>query len=461
MRYLSPALIRTPVAKEAATTLNLGLPLIAANLLQMSMAFVDTVMAGNLSTNDLAAVALGSSILTPVFMFGVGILMAVPPIVSQHFGGRYFDKIGKTVRQSLWLSLILAIPTMLILRNAMPVLELLNIEQEVIVLAAGYLKAASWGIPFFFGYIAVKHFNEAVSVTRPAMYIAVVGLFFNILGNYTLMFGKFGFPALGAIGTGWATMIVMTVMFFCMIIFTWKYEDFKMYHIFENFKLPDFQYMKDLIRLGFPIGITLTMEVSTFAIVSLLMGYIGTQAVAAHQIALNIASITFMIAFGLASAVTVRVGQNLGKKSLQAAKRSGFTGIAMATVLMSCTATIFFLFPEFLVSIYTADESLTELAVFLIFFAAIFQISDGLQVSGSAALRGLKDTTVPMVVNLISYWIVGLGTGYFLGIHLEYGPGGLWTGLIFGLTTAAILHNARFWYLINYKTREELLAKSS
>ncbi len=449
------------IKTEVKTTLKLGYPLVAANLLQMSMAFVDTVMAGNLSTNDLAAVAIGSSILTPVMMGGIGILMAVTPIVAQHYGAGDLHKIGKSVRQSIWLAVLMAIPTMLVLRNADPVLNLLNLEPEVVTLAGGYLKAASWGIPAFFCFIALKHFNEAVSVTRPVMFITVGGLFFNIAGNYTFMFGKLGFPAMGAIGTGWATALVMWVMFTGMFLYTRYRKDYAQFGIFDDLRLPDPEYMKEQLRLGVPIGVTITMEVSMFAVVSLLIGYIGTTEVAAHQIALNIASITFMAAFGIASAVTIRVGQNLGRKSLEAARFSGYTGIGICVFLMCCTATIFFIFPEFLVSIYTDDAEIVPLAVTLLFFAAVFQISDGLQVSGASALRGLKDTTVPMVVNLVSYWIIGLSCGAYFGFYLDYGPQGLWAGLILGLTTAAILHNLRFYYLTRYKTREELLAKKS
>lgn len=456
----NPTLIQR-FKQEAKATLKLGYPLILANLLQMSMAFVDTVMAGNLSTTDLAAVAVGSSILTPAFVFGAGILMAVTPIVSQNFGRRTLDKIGRCVRQALWLSLILSVPTILFLRNAYPILVLMQIDPDVAILAQGYLKAAAWGIPGFFFYLALKHFNEAVSVTRPAMYFALIGLFFNIFWNYTLMFGKFGFPALGAIGTGWATMIVMWVMFICIFIFTLRFKPFKRFQIFSEIRRPDFGYMKDLLKLGLPIGVTFTMEVSLFAIVTLFMGLIGTVAVGAHQIALNLASVTFMVALGLSSAVTVRVGQNLGKGSLSNARFSGYTGIILAVSLMCCTALMFFTIPELLVSMYTADPDLVELAVQLLLLAAVFQISDGLQVSGAAALRGLKDTRFPMIVNFVAYWLIGLTSGYILGIHFGWGPKGLWIGLIAGLTAAAILHNIRFWYLSHNKTIEELMEKTS
>jgi multidrug resistance protein, MATE family len=444
------------VKREAGTTLGLGLPLVAASLLQMSMSFVDTVMAGNLSTLDLAAVAVGSSILMPVIMFGSGVLMALTAIVAQDYGAGRTNLIGRNVRQALWLCAALAIPGILILRNAQPVLLFMQIGQDTSLLASGYLDAASWGLLPMFFYFAFKQFNEAVSITRPAMYFAFVGLLFNITGNYVLMYGKLGFPALGAIGTGYATAIVAWVMCLCMLVYTWRKPSFKPYAIFSTIRLPDWHHIREMLRIGLPIGITITMEVTMFAIVSLLMGALGTMAVAAHQIALNFSSITFMIAFGLSSAVTVRVGQTYGRKTIRDARFVGYVGVGLATMIMCTTAVLMFTFPELITSIYTGDAELTEMAVSLLFMAAIFQISDGLQVSGSAALRGLKDTRVPMYVNLLAYWIVGLPTAYTLGYHTALGPRGLWIGLIAGLTVAAILHNLRFYYLTTIKPRKEL-----
>jgi multidrug resistance protein, MATE family len=444
------------VKREAGITLGLGLPLVAASLLQMSMSFVDTVMAGNLSTLDLAAVAVGSSVLMPVIMFGSGVLMALTAIVAQDYGAGRTELIGRNVRQALWLCAALAIPGILVLRNAQPVLLFMQIGLDTSLLASGYLDAASWGLLPMFFYFAFKQFNEAVSVTRPAMYFAFVGLLFNICGNYVLMYGKLGFPALGAIGTGYATAIVAWVMCLCMLVYTWRKPSFKPYAIFSTIRLPDWHHIREMLRIGLPIGVTITMEVTMFAIVSLLMGALGTMAVAAHQIALNFSSITFMIAFGLSSAVTVRVGQTYGRKTIRDARFVGYVGVGLATMIMCTTAVLMFTFPELITSIYTGDAELTEMAVSLLFMAAIFQISDGLQVSGSAALRGLKDTRVPMYVNLLAYWIVGLPTAYMLGYHTSLGPRGLWIGLIAGLTVAAILHNVRFYYLTTIKPRREL-----
>jgi multidrug resistance protein, MATE family len=442
------------VRREAGTTLGLGLPLVMASLLQMSMSFVDTVMAGNLSALDLAAVAVGSSVLMPVIMFGAGVLMALTAIVAQDYGAGRTHLIGRNVRQALWLCGALAIPGILLLRNAGFILDFMQIEEPITLLATRYLQAASFGLLPMFFYFAFKQFNEAVSITRPAMYFAFVGLFFNIFGNWVLMYGKLGFPALGAVGTGYATAIVAWVMCLCMLVYTWRKPSFRPYAIFSTIRLPSWNHIREMLRIGLPIGVSITMEVTMFAIVSLLMGALGTMAVAGHQIALNFSSITFMIAFGLSSAVTVRVGQTFGRKTIRDARFVGYVGVGLATTIMCTTAVLMFTFPDLITSIYTGDPDLREMAVSLIFMAAIFQISDGLQVSGSAALRGLKDTRVPMYVNLLAYWIIGLPTAWYLGYHTALGPRGLWVGLIAGLTVAAILHNARFYYLTTIKPRK-------
>lgn len=432
------------IKAELKLLLQIGLPVIIGNLLQISMSVVDTLMAGNLSPRDLAAVAVGGSLFMPVMIFGAGVLMAVSPIVAQHFGARNLKQIGKTTRQSLWLALILAIPSMILLRNMGIVLDVLGVEQDIVPLTLGYMDAISWGIIPFYFYLALRYFNEGISATKPAMYIAIIGLFFNIWGNYTLMYGKFGFPRLGAVGTGYASAIVMFVMCVAIFIYTYRRKAYGRFEIFQNLRLPDKKYIFELVRVGVPIGVSMCMEVTMFAVVALFMGSLGTYAVAGHQIAINFASITFMLAFGLSAAITVRVGQVMGRSGIKEARFSGFVGVGLASVFMCLTAVFMFLFPGFITSLYTSDVELQEIAISLLYMAAIFQLSDGLQVTGSGALRGLKDTKIPMVVNLIAYWIVGLPLGYFLGITQGFGPEGLWIGLIAGLTVAGILHNVRF-----------------
>lgn len=434
------------VVQEAGTTLKFGFPIILAQLLQMSMNFVDTVMAGRLSALDLAAVAIGSSILLPFLVFGLGTLMAVNPIVAQNYGSRKFNQIGSNVRQALWLSQLIAFPFFFAVRNLEFIMLGIGVTSEVIPVADGYLKAISWGIFPCLAYGALRYFNEGLSVTRPGMYVALIGTIVNIPLNYVLMYGKLGFPQLGAIGTGYASSIVFLILFTGILVFTYSFRPYKRFGIFSRFRLPEITYLKEISYIGFPIGVSATMEVSMFAIVSLLMGTLGTIAVAGHQVAINFAAITFMVPFGLSMAITARVGQSAGKGRIDEARFKGFVGVGMCTVFMCCTAIFMILFPEYIVAIYTNDKNVTNMAVQLLYMAAIFQLSDGLQVGGFGALRGLKDTKKPMYVNIFAYIVVGLSLAWYLGIYLEIGPIGLWSGLIVGLTIAGILHNIRFYY---------------
>jgi MATE family multidrug resistance protein len=439
---------------EAKRTLKIGSPIIAAQLLQMSMSFVDTVMAGNLSASALAAVAIGVSTLLPFFVLAMGTLTAINPIVAQLFGSRRFGEIGREFRQVLWLSALLAIPFMLLFRNLGFVMELANVDPVIIPTAVDYVKAYTWGIPAGFMYLAMRFFCEGLAITKPSMNIALVGVIMNILGNYALMYGAWGFPALGAVGCGYASAIVSWVMFFSMAFFVIRYRGFDRFHLFASWRLPRWKYAKELFRIGIPIGISSTMEVTMFAVVSLLMGSLGEVVIASHQIAINISAMTFMVPFGLSTAITTRVGHSIGRGDWKDARYRGFTGIILAVFFMTLTAIMMFTIPEYIVGIYTSDQQVASIAIQLLYMAAIFQISDGLQVSGYGALRGLKDTKIPMFVNLLAYWIVGLPLGYWLGLQLNWGPQGLWIGLIGGLTVAAILHNIRFFW----KTHQHIVA---
>ncbi|MDZ7683013.1 MAG: MATE family efflux transporter [Fodinibius sp.] len=433
--------------KEAGMTLKIGLPVIIAQLLQMSMNFVDTVMAGNLSAEDLAAVAVGGAVFIPFMMLAAGILMAITPIVAQLVGGRNLDEIGTNVRQGLWLCIILAVPIFFIIRNLEIVMHFLDVTPSIIPLAQGYLDAISWGVFGISGYMALRFFNEGMSVTRPAMYFAGLGVLVNIPANYIFMYGKLGFPELGAVGCGYASALVGYVMCAGMLVFTMNHKPYERFQIFSTWRLPEWNYLKEILQVGIPIGLSSTMEVTMFALVSLLMGSLSATAVAGHQVAINFSAMTFMVPFGLSTAITTRVGNAIGKGLMPEARLRGYVGIGLATGFMSITAVIIYLFPDWITSMYTQDADVQNVAISLLYMAAIFQISDGLQVSGYGALRGLKDTTVPMVVNFVAYWMVGLPLGYYLGIIRGIGPQGLWMGLIAGLTIAAILHNIRFYLL--------------
>ena len=419
-------------------------PIVVGMVVQVGMGFTDSVMAGRLSASDLAASAVGSSIWVPATLFLSGVLMAVNPIVAQYLGAGRKHEIGITLRQAMWLGQILAWMFFFLVRSAEPVLVLMGIEEAIIPLTMGYLNAYSWGIPALAAFYAFRYLNEGLTVTKPGMYFAILGLAFNIGGNYVFMYGKLGIPAMGAVGTGWASALVGLVMFLGIFVYTLSKKEYTQYDLFTDFHLPIPRYFYDLMKIGLPNGISSFMEVTLFAIVALFMGSMGTEVVAAHQIAINFSALTYMIPVGISSAITIRVGYYLGKDDPAKSRTIGFSGIALCVAITSIMALVMVAIPDLITSVYTQDESVRQISISLLYMAAIFQISDGLQVGGSGALRGLKDTQIPMFVNILAYWVIGLPIGWYFGFPGGWGPQGLWVGLIAGLTVAAVLHNIRY-----------------
>ena len=439
------------VQKEVSALGKIGGPVVGTQLLGMGLNVTDTIMAGQLSAADLAGVAVGNALYLPVFMFGIGTLVAINPVVSHHLGGKRFDEIGKSARQMLWVVALIALPSFFLVRWLPELMPIVRVAPEIIPLATNYMLAASWGIPAYFLFSGFRYFSEGLAYTRPAMLVALGMLIVNIPADYVFMYGAFGLPQLGAEGTGYATSLVQWAGGLSMLIFTAKFKTYRRFKIFVRTKGPDWDRIAELLKIGIPNALSTTMEVLLFAAVSVLMGTLSVQASAAHQVAINIAATVFMIPLGLSLAISQRVGISIGKGLIQEARFRGFMGTAVCTGVTTITAILLFSFPETIVSIYTQDLEVSNLAVSLVFFAAVFQLSDGLQVGAFGALRGLKDTRMPMVFNLISYWFIGFSVGYYLSFIGGYGPEGLWMGLIAGLTTAAMLHNTRFHLLTRNK----------
>lgn len=443
------------IGMETRALLVLGGPVIGAQLVQISMNFVDAVMAGRLSAEDLAAVSVGGSLWMPIFVLGMGILMSVSPTVAHSYGAGEEGVIGHQVRQGLWLSLLVAAGSFVLIRNCHWLFDWLGVDERIIPTAIGYLRAVSWGMPASCAFTALRGFSEAVSMTRPILFISVVGLVVNIAGNYILMHGHLGAPRLGAVGCGVATALVMWIMLACLVLWIVCEPCYRRFNPFSRFEAPDLRALVTLTRLGAPIGVSLFMEGSLFAAVALLLGRFGPDVVAAHQIALNVASITFMVPLGIAIAVTVRVGQSMGRGDLGAAQRTGTVGAGLALSFMAIAALVIASVPQWIVRIYTPDADVQGMAVRLLTMAAIFQVFDGLQVAGSGALRGLKDTTIPMGITFLAYWGLGLPIGYLMGITWNGGAQAIWTGLIVGLAVAALLLNMRFQWVMHRRIRDE------
>lgn len=438
------------LGREIKSTISLALPVVATQLAHISMGFVDTVMVGRLSSEALAGIALGNSIFFTTLMVAMGVVMAVGPMVSQAFGAGDREGVARSTRQGMWLGAMLTIPCMLIVYNIAPVLNLIVKEAETVALAQNYLRAIAWGVLPFLWFVGLRSFIEGVSRPRPATLISFVAVGLNIFANYVLMYGKLGMPRLGLVGTGWASTIVFWFMFLALALVSGRGAAFGRYEVLSHLRRPDLQYLRELFRIGWPIGVSYGIEAGLFMITAVMMGVFGTVALAAHQIAIQCASITFMVPLGIGIAASVRVGQAAGRKDAAGARMAGLVGVGLGASFMAGAAIVFWTVPRTIVALYLnlddpANAEVVSLAVSLLFVAAVFQLFDGVQVSAAGALRGLKDTRIPMLIGFVSYWLVGLSTGYAFGFGLDLGPVGLWWGLVQGLLFAAILLSWRFW----------------
>jgi len=420
------------------------------------MNFLDTVMSGSIGPIALGAIAVGSSFFGSILFFMIGVLMAIPPVVAQCDGAGERHRIGAFFRQAVWVALGLVFVAWVVMSQAGALLHWLDVEEALVPTVLAYLDALAWGIPGLSGFLALRFLCEGIGQTRPTLYFGFFGLVLNFVGNYVLMYGYFGLPALGAVGCGYATAIVWSCQ--CVGLLILVRRSFAELAIFERFDLPHLRPIARLLGIGMPIGVALFMEASLFTTVALLMGSLGTVIVAGHQVALNFVSFTFMVPLGIGLAMTVRVGNAVGRRDPVGVRGAALSGFAMTLVTQVASASVMILLPRVVTAIYTDDPAVVAVAVELLFLAAIFQLSDGLQVCSAGALRGLKDTTVPMFLTTIAYWAIGVPMGYHLCFSRGLGARGLWMGLIGGLTVAALLLTVRFWRLawrLEFKTEAE------
>lgn len=448
LRTHRPVSTLSSLRRELSSTLRLAGPIVAAQLAFISMGFVDTVMVGRLGPEALAGVALGHTVFFFCGTVGMGTIRAVGPMVSQAVGARESTTASRSVRQGLWLCLGLGVLVVLLLSVLEPVLRWAGQREVAVEGAMAYLRAARWGILPFLGFAALRSFVEGLSRPLPVTVITVIGVVLNIGANELLMFGRWGLPALGLAGTGWATTIVFTGLFVALAGFVHQVAPFSEYDIFRRVRGPDAGYLGELLRIGGPMGMSRGIESSLFLVTTVMMGTLGTTALAAHQVALQCAAFTFMVPLGIGMAGTVRVGQAAGREDEAAARRAGGVAVGLATIFMVATATLFVTLPRPLVGLYldlSASENaeVIALAVRLLGVAAVFQVFDGIQVAVHGALQGLKDTRVPMGIALVTYWGIGLTTGYYWGVQAG-SPEGLWWGLVVGLAAAAVLLVGRF-----------------
>ncbi|MBU2513091.1 MATE family efflux transporter [bacterium] len=439
---------------ESGSILKIGIPITIAQLLNISMSFVDTVMTGNYNAEALAAVSGSHHLIIPFEVFGVAVIGAAQAITAQFVGsGKAKQEIGKVTIHSILIGLIFSIFLILITRIAPLFLPFFGFEASVISLAADYLFAFSWGLPATMIFIGFAGFYAGISKPIMTMLISIIMLSVNVIGNYTLIFGHFGFPALGAEGAGWTSTLAAWSGTIGIIAISFFHKEIKQFNPFTLSFRPNKRLFKQILRIGIPSGFSSVFEVSMFAVFSLLMGRFGVEVLAGSQIALNCASILFMVPLGLSFAITTNIGMYIGQNKFREARFAGICGYVVNIIFNIGSAVMLIIFSREIAGVYTNDPQLISIASALLLFAGIFQLSDGAQVAGIGILRGYKDTKIPMISNLISYWGVGMSLGYFLGFYLGYQAKGMWIGIIIGLSVAAVLHGLRFKIVSDRKIR--------
>ncbi len=436
---------RARLLHEMRATVRLALPLMLAQLAAIGNSVIDTVLAGHVSAHVLGAVAVGTNIWSLVIVSGIGMMMAVPPSVAQLDGAGRRHEVGAVFRQALWLAVGMGALLWFAVRHTEPLIELIGVTPSLRHDVQRFLLAISWGAPALTCYFALRGLSEGLSLTRPSMYFSAGGLLLLLPLGYVLMFGKLGIPPQGAHGCGLATAIVLWLELLAFGTYVRFRRNYHGLGLFDHFEWPNLRRIGQLAHIGLPMAVTLLAEAGLFVATSLIISTLGVSVVASHQVAINIASFFFMIPLGLAMAITVRVGNAVGRGDERGVRYAGFCGIGLTLVTQVVSAGLMLGLPHVIAGLYTRDPRVIALAAQLIVLAGLFQFSDGIQVAANGALRGLKDTRVPMAITLFAYWIIGMPVGWWLAFHHGMGARGMWVGLIAGLTVAALMLFTRFW----------------
>jgi MATE family multidrug resistance protein len=441
----------SPWGAELRATVALALPIAATQLAQVAIVTTNVLMIGHLGPEALAAGALGVNVFFLLSVFCTGVLLATSPMVAQAIGrGRHVVRDARrSVRQALWVSVLLGIPASVVIWNTAPVLELLGQESAIAAAAQTYARVAMWGFVPLLWFTVLRSFVSALQRPNLALFAILLGLVANAAVGWILIFGHFGLPAWGLAGAGAGAATANTLTFLVLLaIVVWD-RRLRRFALLGRMWRPDWARFREVLRIGVPTGTTLVLESAMFSAAIVMMGWIGTTSLAAHQIAIQCAITAFMVPLGVAHAVTVRVGIAAGAGDAPGVRRAGYVGLVLGAVFMCMTASLFWGIPERLIGLFIdkdapANAEVVRLAISFLAVAALFQVVDALQAVGQGALRGLKDTRLPMLMAMFGYWVVGVPTGALLAFEAGLGGVGLWLGLAVGLTVVAVLVVGRF-----------------
>jgi MATE family multidrug resistance protein len=430
---------------QAKKTLTLAFPIILGELAQMSLGIIDTAMVGAVSYKQLAAAALVMSVINIPYVFGIGITISVSQMVSMAHGRNDKKLVSHYLYNGFWLCAISAVIIALGLEFGKNILLHLDQDPEVAHMAIPYMQIMAWSVIPMLLFLALKQFTDGLEFTKTAMVLSLSALPLNFFLNWLLIYGNWGFPRLELVGAGWGTFITRMVIFIVLVLVVLYHGIFRRYIAVRSlvWKLR-WKTQKELLSIGIPSSFQITMEAGAFAISGILIGTIGAVEQAAHQIALSIASLTFMVSMGLSQAGSIRTSNAFGRKDKSAISDIGKSTLYMALIYGGFCAIIFIIFRNQLPYLFNDEHKVVSLASFLLLFAAIFQVSDSTQATSAGLLRGIKDVKVPTVFIAIAYWVIGIPVGCLLAFYYKMGAVGIWIGFIVGLSFSALFLSLRF-----------------
>ena len=436
-----------PYKSDIRASFLLAYPVMLSQLGHVMMGVADNVMVGHLGAKELAAAGLANVAFNMLLLFGIGVSYAITPLVAAADGEKNHLQVTETLRHGLVINVATSLVLCLIVYVGKNILYYINQPPEVVALSIPYLEIVTFSLIPVLIFQTFRQFSEGLSNTWVPMVIVLSCNVLNIVLNYVLIYGYWGFPALGLNGAGWATFCSRVAMAVGIAAFIYYYPRFKQYR--AGFRLGNYskKLFSKMLHLGIPAGVQFIFEVAAFDFSLVMMGWLGTQALAAHQIAINLATISYMTTSGLAAAATIRVSQALGKHDFPALRRSAYVLLGMALALMTAWGILFVVGNTFLPGLYISDPEVLRIAGPIVIIAGLFQLSDGMQVVCIGALRGLHDVKVPSVLIFIAYWVIALPLGYLFAFPLRWGAIGIWSGLLLGLTMTALAMLARFRHL--------------
>lgn len=431
--------------QQASSTLRLAFPIIIGELAQISLGLVDSAMVGTVGYKQLAAAALVVSVINIPFVLGIGITMSVSQMVSMANGRCDDRQVSHYLFNGFLLCTCSAILIAIALELSKGILFHLGQDPEVARLAVPYLQIMAWGIIPMLLFMALKQFTDGLEYTKTAMILSISAIPLNVFLNWLMIYGNWGFPAMGLTGAGWATLITRTVIFIALLVVILRHPIYQKYISIRD-KAWYFRWrtQRELLHIGIPSSLQIAMEAGAFAISGILVGTLGAISLAAHQIALSLASLTFMVSMGVAQAGSIRASNAFGRNDAIAIASIGRSSLYIALIYGVFCAIIFIIFRHQLPFIFNDNAEVVATAAFLLLFAAIFQISDSIQANAAGLLRGIKDVKVPTIFIAIAYWAIGLPVGYWLCFSRNMGAAGIWIGFIAGLSMSAVLLTIRF-----------------